>query len=54
MPKIVDATRVTSKDDAVWRECACCGQLRPLPPDALFCDDCAAPARPTGPGTWSR
>lgn len=46
MPKVVDAARVTTKDDAVWRECVGCGRLAPLAPDVHHCEDCnAAPVR---------
>jgi hypothetical protein len=55
MPKVSDAARATVKDGAVWRECPCCDQLRPLPPDVMLCDDCATPpTRPAGSGAWSR
>jgi hypothetical protein len=40
MPKVVDAARVTSKDGAVWRECAGCGQLAALAPDVHHCEAC--------------
>src|SRR5690242_16964071 len=46
MPKVVDAARVTTRDGAVWRECAGCGLLAPLAPDVQHCKDCtAAPIR---------
>ncbi len=54
MPKVVDAARVTSKDNTIWRTCPACEQLLPLPPDALFCDTCAHRTPPDREGSWTR
>jgi hypothetical protein len=37
--------RLTSKHDAVWRECAGCGVLAPHAPDQTRCPQCPTPAR---------
>jgi hypothetical protein len=42
MPTVVNAARVTTKDGAVWRECAGCGVLAPLAPDVNHCTACHA------------
>jgi len=45
-PTVVNAARVTTKDSAVWRECAGCGALRAFPRDVHHCAECqAAPVR---------
>ena len=40
MPKVIGAARVTTKDGAVWRNCAACDVLSPLPPDVAHCPAC--------------
>ncbi len=40
MPKVIDAARVTTRDNAVWRTCSGCGQLAALAPDADRCPAC--------------
>ncbi|MBB2945338.1 hypothetical protein FB565_005071 [Actinoplanes lutulentus] len=40
MPKVVDAARVTTRDNTVWRTCTECGQLRPIPDGVERCDAC--------------
>src|SRR6266540_4160843 len=42
MPTVVNAARVTTKDGAVWRECAGCGALAPLAPGVNHCPACQA------------
>ena len=40
MPKVVDAARVTTPTNTVWRTCTGCDRLRPLPDGVDRCDDC--------------
>ncbi|GAA0473666.1 hypothetical protein Ade02nite_73990 [Paractinoplanes deccanensis] len=40
MPKVVDAARVTTRDDTVWRTCTECAHLRPIPDGVERCDAC--------------
>jgi hypothetical protein len=40
MPTVNDAARITARQSAVWRTCATCGLLLPLPPDADICPVC--------------
>ncbi len=42
MPTVVNAARITTKDGAVWRECAGCGALAPLAPNVNHCPACQA------------
>src|SRR6266540_4160845 len=42
MPTVVNAARITTKDGAVWRECAGCGALAPLAPGVNHCPACQA------------
>jgi hypothetical protein len=42
MPKVVDAARVTTPSNTVWRTCDRCSRLQPLPEGADQCDNCAA------------
>jgi hypothetical protein len=42
MPKVVDAARVTTRDNAVWRTCAGCSQLAALPPELTTCPACTS------------
>lgn len=48
MPRLRDTVRVTSPESAVWRVCAGCGLLAPLPPELDRCDDCQPAAGPPG------
>jgi hypothetical protein len=50
MPTVVNAARVTTKDDAVWRTCAGCGLLVALPPEIWRCQACMPADRPVGGG----
>lgn len=34
------SVRITSRQSAIWRTCAECGALAPLPPDENRCPDC--------------
>ena len=46
MPKVVDAARVTSPSNTVWRTCDRCSRLTPLPDGVNRCDDCTGTDRP--------
>ena len=46
MPKVVDAARVTSPSNTVWRTCDRCSQLKPLSDGVNRCNECAAIDRP--------
>ncbi|MEU4564898.1 hypothetical protein AB0F72_41510 [Actinoplanes sp. NPDC023936] len=43
MPKVVDAARVTTRDNTVWRTCTSCSELKPLLDDIERCAECTAP-----------
>jgi hypothetical protein len=45
MPTVNDAARITTRDGSVWRTCAGCGLLAPLPPDVDTCPGCRRPIR---------
>ncbi|MEU4693178.1 hypothetical protein [Actinoplanes sp. NPDC023714] len=47
MPKVVDAARVTTRDNTVWRTCTGCSRLKPLPDGVDRCEDCAASKKQT-------
>ncbi|MET7401180.1 hypothetical protein ABZS66_47650 [Dactylosporangium sp. NPDC005572] len=49
MPKLVDAARITSPGGTVWRTCAECTNLAPLPPAVDRCDACRLGPGPTAP-----
>ncbi|GIE92308.1 hypothetical protein [Actinoplanes regularis] len=49
MPKVVDAARVTTRDNTVWRTCTGCSLLKPLPDDVDRCGVCDS-SRPRTPG----
>jgi hypothetical protein len=40
MPKVVDAARVTTPANTVWRTCTGCTQLKPLATGVDRCDAC--------------
>lgn len=40
MAKVVDAARVTTPSNTVWRTCIGCSQTKPLTADIDRCDDC--------------
>lgn len=40
---IAASVRVTTRSSAVWRDCAGCGALAPLPPDEDRCRPCRQP-----------
>ena len=44
MPTVVDAARVTTKANTVWRTCTGCSRLAPLAPGIDRCPDCTPPA----------
>jgi hypothetical protein len=53
MAKVVDAARVTTPSNTVWRTCTGCAQLTALPVGTLRCPSCIttpadAPAVPRG------
>ena len=49
MTSFADTAHATSSDDNVWRECAGCGTVAAMPPQANRCDRCLAPGRPRRP-----
>ena len=55
MPTVMDAARITIRDNAVWRTCTGCTLLAPLTPDVDRCADCTNPA-PVDPAAdaWRR
>ncbi|MBW6437667.1 hypothetical protein KZ829_28425 [Actinoplanes hulinensis] len=40
MPKVVDAARVTTPSNTVWRTCIGCSDTKPLTADVDRCDNC--------------
>lgn len=40
MAKVVDAARVTTPSNTVWRTCIGCSRPKPLPANIDRCDDC--------------
>jgi hypothetical protein len=40
MPKVVDAARVTTRHDTVWRTCIGCGDTKPMTTGVDRCDGC--------------
>ncbi|GIF41922.1 hypothetical protein [Actinoplanes xinjiangensis] len=40
MAKVVDAARVTTPSNTVWRTCIGCSQTKPMTADIDRCDDC--------------
>ncbi len=54
MPTVSKSARATIRNHALWRTCPACQQLAAMPPDALFCDGCAAKPAPSGEGVQSR
>jgi hypothetical protein len=51
MPKVVDASRVTTPSNTVWRTCTGCAQLAALPVGTLRCPSCTTDT-PTPPLGW--
>ena len=43
--RFAEATRVSTRHDAVWRDCTGCGALAPLAPDTDRCDECTKEGR---------
>ncbi|WP_409074235.1 hypothetical protein [Micromonospora chalcea] len=41
---IAAAVRITTKSNAVWRDCNGCGSLAPLAPDETRCRSCRQPS----------
>ena len=44
MPTVNDTARITTRDGAVWRTCAGCGLLAPMPADVDRYPACNRPA----------
>lgn len=40
---IATAVRITTKSNAIWRDCTGCGFLAPLAPDETRCRTCRQP-----------
>jgi hypothetical protein len=45
MASLANVVRITSRQRAVWRECAECEALAPLAPNETHCQPCRTPAR---------
>ena len=44
MATVAKSARLSTADGAVWRTCAACARLAPLPPSTGICDTCTATA----------
>lgn len=54
MPKLVELARASIAESAVWRDCAGCGALAAMAPEANRCDRCQSPPPVAAGGSGSR